>query len=184
MLTTAGLIAACGSSAPLLEESLDYGTGVTLTRSTAPVVLYHDNSGRAAYARDFVYLGPIEVNRQGSYTYFLWLGIWSTLDDASRWTQRDGFENIVVYADGEPLQLEVAGWSAETIGASRPVFVKPVASAADAYYAVTVDQIRMIAEARDLVLQTSSPPVKQYRRWREEDAGAVAMRQFVTHARP
>ena len=184
LLAAACLGAACGSSAPLLEESLDYGTGATLTRATAPVVLYHDNSGRAAYARDFVYLGPIEVNRQGRYTYFLWLGIWSTLDDASRWTQRDGFENVVLYADGEPLQLEVAGWSAEILGASRPVFAKPVASAADAYYAVTVDQIRMIAEARDLVLQTSSPPIRQYHRWREEDAGAAAMRQFVTHARP
>ena len=106
LLAAAGLVAACGSSAPLLEETLDYGTGATLTRATAPVVLYHDNSGRAAYARDFVYLGPIEVNRQGRYTYFLWLGIWSTLDDASRWTQRDGFEYVVLYADGEPLQLE------------------------------------------------------------------------------
>ena len=178
------LATACGSSAPMLEESLDYGTGTTFTRATAPIVLYHDNSGRAAYARDYVYVGPIEVNKMGSYSYFLWLGIWSTLDDDSRWTQRDGFETIVLYADGEPLQLEVAGWSADTIGASRPVFVKPVASAADAYYAVTVDQIRMIAEARDLVLQTSSPPTRQYHRWREEDAGAVAMRQFVTHARP
>lgn len=187
-LITALLIAAfttaCGPSSSLLQESLDYGTGVTLTRSTSPIVLYHDNSGHAAYARDYVYLGPIEVNRMGSYSYYLWLGIWSTLDDASRWTARDGFESIVLYADGEPLQLEVAGWSADTIGASRPVFVKPVASAADAYYAVTVDQIRMIAEARDLVLQTTSPPTVQYHRWREEDAGAVAMRQFVTHARP
>jgi hypothetical protein len=178
------LATACGSSAPMLEESLDYGTGTTFTRATAPIVLYHDNSGRAAYARDYVYVGPIEVNKMGSYSYFLWLGIWSTLDDDSRWTQRDGFESIVLYADGEPLQLEVAGWSADTIGASRAVFVKPVASAADAYYSVTVDQIRMIAEARDLVLQTSSPPIRQYHRWREEDAGAVAMRQFVTHARP
>ena len=180
----AGLAVACGSSAPLLEESLDYGTGVTLTRSTAPVVLYRDNSGHAAYAKDFVYLGPIEVNRMGSYNYYLWLGIWSTLDDSSRWTQRDGFESITLYADGEPLQLEVAGWSAEAIGASRPVFTKPVASAADAYYPVTVDQIRLIAEARDLELQTSSPPTVRYQRWREGDAGAIAMRQFVTHALP
>ena len=183
-LLLAAFASACGSSVPMLEESLDYGTGVTLTRSTAPVVLYHDNSGHAAYARDYVYLGPIEVNRMGSYSYYLWLGIWSTLDDASRWTARDGFESVVLYADGEPLQLEVAGWSADSIGASRPVFTKPVASAADAYYAVTVDQIRMIAEARDLVLQTTSPPTVQYHRWRDEDAGAVAMRQFVTHARP
>ena len=108
-LLLAGLATACGSSTPLLEESLDYGTGITFTRATAPIVLYHDNSGHAAYARDYVYVGPIEVNRMGSYSYYLWLGIWSTLDDASRWTQRDGFESVVLYADGEPLQLEVAG---------------------------------------------------------------------------
>lgn len=181
-ITLAGLIASCNSSAPLLEESLDYGTGVTLTRATAPIVLYRDKSGRAAYARDFVYLGPIEVNRMGSYSYYLWLGIWSTLDNDSRSTQRDGFESIVLYADGEPLQLEIAGWSADAIGASRPVFVKPVASAADAYYAVTIDQIRMIAEARDLELRVGTLNPKSYVLWDRQGAAGVSIREFVSMA--
>jgi hypothetical protein len=161
----AGLAVACGSSTPLLEESLDYGTGVTLTRSTAPVVLYRDNSGHAAYARDFVYVGPIEVNRMGSYNYYLWLGIWSTLDDSSRWTKRDGFESITLYADGEPLQLEVAGWSVESIGASRPVFTKPVASAAR-------------PRTSDVLAPDDAiPPVAGRGRGRDGDAA-------VRHARP
>lgn len=177
-----GLITSCGSSAPLLEESLDYGTGVTLTRATAPIVLYRDNSGRAAHARDFVYLGPIQVNRMGRYSYYLWLGIWSTLDDASRSEQRDGFESIVLYADGEPLQLEIAGWSADAIGASRPVFIKPVASAADAYYAVTIDQIRMISEARDIELRVGSSRPRSYVLWDQQGAAGPSIREFVSLA--
>ena len=39
----------------------------------------------------------------GEYSYFLWLGIWSTISDADRSYERDGFESITLFADGEPL---------------------------------------------------------------------------------
>lgn len=57
--------------------------------------------------------------------------------DAQFDRSRDGFETIVIFADGEPLPLEVAGWTVAAIGASEPVNLKPVASAADAYYYVS-----------------------------------------------
>jgi hypothetical protein len=78
------LCAACVSTSTLVEEKLDMGTGVTVTHATAPIVLYHDNSSYAAHARDYVYLGPVEINRMGDYSYYLWLGIWSTISDAER----------------------------------------------------------------------------------------------------
>ena len=52
---------------------------------------------------------------------------------------RDDLESIVIFADGEPLLFELSGWTPDTIGASEPVYVKPMASAADAYYQVTMD---------------------------------------------
>ena len=136
--------AGCVSTSTLVEERLDIGTGVTVTHATAPIMLYHDNSAYAAHARDYVYLGPVEINRMGDYSYYLWLGIWSTISDEDRSLQRDGFESITLFVDGEPLQLELVGWTLESIGVSEPVYVKPVASAADAYYRVTIDQIRLI----------------------------------------
>ena len=169
----------CVSTSTLVEEKLDLGTGVTVTHSTAPIVLYHDNSAYAAHARDYVYLGPVEINRMGEYSYYLWLGIWSTISDEERSYQRDGFESITLYADGEPLQLELVGWTLESIGVSQPVYVKPVASAADAYYQVTIDQIRLIADAREVELHVGTSPVRVYLMWDRQGSAHASMREFV-----
>ena len=173
------LCAGCVSTSTLVEEKLDMSTGVTVTHATAPIVLYHDNSSYAAHARDYVYLGPVEINRMGDYSYYLWLGIWSTISDAERSFQRDGFESVTVYADGEPLQLELVGWTLESIGVSEPVYVKPVASAADAYYRVTIDQIRLIADAREIELHAGTAPVRIYLMWDRQGSAHASMREFV-----
>ena len=173
------LATGCVSTSTLVEERLDLGTGVTVTHATAPIVLYHDNSAYAAHARDYVYLGPVEINRMGSYAYYLWLGIWSTISDAERSYQRDGFESITVYADGEPLQLELVGWTLESIGVSEPVYIKPVASAADAYYSVTIDQIRLIANAREIELHAGTSPTRVYLMWDRQGSAHAALREFL-----
>jgi hypothetical protein len=172
----------CVSTTTLVEEKLDLGTGVTVTHATAPIMLYRDNSAYAAHARDYVYLGPVEINRMGEYSYYLWLGIWSTISDAARSYQRDGFESITLYADGEPLQLELVGWTLESIGVSEPVYVKPVASAADAYYRVTIDQIRLIANAREIELHTGTSPARVYLMWDRQGSAHASLRQFLDHS--
>jgi len=172
----------CVSTTTLVEEKLDLGTGVTVTHATAPIMLYRDNSAYAAHARDYVYLGPVEINRMGEYSYYLWLGIWSTISDAERSYQRDGFESITVYADGEPLQLELIGWTLESIGVSEPVYIKPVASAADAYYRVTIDQIRLIASAREIELHTGTAPARVYLMWNRQGSAHASLREFLDHS--
>ena len=171
--------AGCVSSSTLVEQRLDMSTGVTVTYATAPIVLYHDNSAYAAHARDYVYIGPVEINRMGDYSYFLWLGIWSTISDEQRSYQRDGFESVTLYVDGEPLQLELAGWTLESIGVSEPVYVKPVASAADAYYRVTIDQIRLIANAREIELHAGTAPIKVYLMWDRQESAQASLREFL-----
>lgn len=177
------LLASCSTSGPLIVQKLDHQTGVTVLRATKPLVLYRDNSAYAAYARDYVNIGPIEVNRMGTRDYFLWLGIWGTLrDDARLFRERDGFESIVLYADGEPLSLELAGWTFDSIGVSEPVYLKPVAGAADAYYRVTVDQIRLIATASDIVLRTGLVHSASYGLWDEQALPNASYKAFLSSA--
>lgn len=176
----ATLSAACSSSTSLVTETLDPVTGVTVLRGTAPVVLYHDNSGYAAHARDYVYLGPVEVNRMGSYSYYLWLGIWSTMRYEGRQSeQRDGFESVILFVDGEPLPLEFAGWTLDAIGVTQPVYVKPVASAADAYYRVTIDQIRLIAASSDIQLRAGTAKPRLYSLWENQGSAYASLRAFL-----
>ena len=176
------LLAACGgcvSTGGTVRETLDPVTAVTITRSRKPVLFYQDHSSRAAYARDYVNLGPFQVNRMGDYRYYLWLGVWTTLPSDISGDQRDGFESVTLIADGEPLTLRLAGWTPSAFGGSEDVYVKPVASAADAYYEVTFDQIRLIAAASDFRLLTSGPSQASYELWDSQQSALAAFRQFV-----
>lgn len=176
------ILSACSSNAGLVRSKLDPVTSVTISYSQTPMVFYRDVSGRAAYARDYVHLAPLEVNRSGSYRYYLWLGIWNTMEDARPEPSQDGFESVVIYADGEPLPLEIAGWTADAIGAGEPVYLKPVASAADAYYELTVDQLRLIAEAQDVRLQLTGPRRESYEPWDDQTAARAALVKFLDAA--
>ncbi len=180
ILVLLGLLHGCAASRPSAEPTLDPLTGVTFGRSAKPVVFYRDNSGQAAYARDYVYLGPIWVNRLGDYQYYLWLSLWSThgggIDDTRR---RDDFAEVTIVADGEPLTLEVAGWTPSAIGTSSDVYTKPVASAVDAYYPVTLDQIRFLSEAADIRIDPVSGGDGSYTLWDGGNNGGRSLRRFV-----
>ena len=179
VLLVALTVSGCSSSSTLTRSKLDPVTSVTISYSDPPMILYRDRSGRAAFARDFVHAAALEVNRSGSYDYYLWLGIWTTMQDPLSGKDRDGFESIVIFADGEPLSLEVSGWTPAAIGASEPVFLKPVASATDAYYAVTADQLRLIAEAQDIRLQPTGPRADTYEPWDNQSAARKGLREFL-----
>lgn len=173
------MLAACATSPPVVNEVLDPVTGVTVTSNNTPLILYRDNPSRAAYAKNFLHIGPIQVNRSGTYRYYLWIGIWNTMHAEDLAGQRDGFESITVFADGELLALELAGWSVDSIGASQPIYTKPVAAAADAYYEVTHDQIRLIAEAERVTLRTVSSRSRTFELWDAQTSAFEDMRLFV-----
>lgn len=178
-LILAFLVAACSSTGGTVRETLDPVTAVTITRSSESVIFYQDHSSRAAFARDYVNIGPFQVNRMGDRRFYLWLGIWTTLPAEIRGDQRDGFESVTLFADGEPLTLRVAGWTPDAFGGSEDIYNKPVASAADAYYEVTLDQIRLIAAAKDLRLLAEGPRGGSYELWDNSQAAMNRFRQLV-----
>lgn len=173
------LLMSCAGNDTTVLQRLDPETGVTIKRASAPLVMYRDMSANSAFGRDYVYVGPIQVNTMGQLEYFLWLGIWGSSDSAERGRKMDDFEAIVLYADGEPLSLEVKGWTPGSIGASGDVYVKPVASALDGYYRVTVDQMRLIAESRDLELRAGATRPQRYVPWDSPDASSQALVAFL-----
>ena len=179
LMILVGSCAACSTPRGTLQETMDPLTAVTVTRATEPAVFYTDRYARAAYARDYVYLAPFAVNRMGDYRYYLWLGIWSTLPTEPGGDQRDGFESVTLFADGESLTLRLAGWTPSAFGGSEGVFIKPVASAADAYYEVTFDQVRTLAASTDLRLVTSEPDRVSHELWDDQRSALAAFREFV-----
>ena len=173
------LLASCAGNDTAVLQRLDPETGVTIKRASAPLVMYRDMSANSAFGRDYVYVGPIQVNNMGQREYFLWLGIWGSSDSAEPGRKMDDFETVVLYADGEPLSLEVRGWTPGSIGASGDVYVKPVASAIDGYYRVTIDQMRLIAESRDLELRAGSTKPQRYVPWDSAKGSSEALVAFL-----
>jgi hypothetical protein len=185
-LLTAGmlvLIISCSSSGSLITQKLDPMTAVTITYVKSPLIFYHDQSGRAAHARDYVHMAPLEVNRGGTFRYFMWLGIWNTLQDRQTGGPRDGFESIVVLADGEPRVLDLSGWTAASVGASEPIYLKPVASSSDAYYEVTADYIRLLAESQDIRIRTTGPRGTSYEPWDSQARALTSLQEFLVGVR-
>lgn len=173
------LLVSCASSSQVIGEKLDPLTSATMTFSSTTMVMYRDDPGHAAQARNFVSLGPLEVNRRGSYQYFLWLGIWNTNHTVSIEDRRNGFESIVIFVDGEPLQLELSGWTPAAIGASEHVYPKPVASALDAYYRLTADQIRLITESKDIQLRTTGFSPRAFESWDDQLAARASFQALL-----
>jgi len=172
------LLAAC-SSAPTVKEFFDSESSVVVNYTDTPIIFYIDRSGRAAFARDFVNVGPIQVNRMGDRRYYLWLGIWNTIDTANKESRAAEFELVTVYADGEPILLDLAGWTSEVVGASRPIYAKPVSSATEAYYEVTIDQIRLMAAATEIRIQTSGEPSASYEMWDRSTSSKRGLSEFL-----
>ena len=173
------LVAGCAGPESLALERMDPLTGVTVTRAPEPMVMYRDLSGQSAFGREYVYVGPVQVNKMGQRAHFLWLGIWRTANASDPAQTIDDFETIVIYADGEPLSLEAAGWTPGAAGLSESAYVKPVASAVDGYYAVTVDQMRLIAESRDLELRAGSMQPQRYVPWDSVQEASQTMLAFL-----
>jgi len=178
-ITLLFLLATACSSSPAMRGFLDPETSVTVSYTDTPMVFYLDRSGRAAFSRDFVNIGPIQVNRVGRYRYFLWFGIWNTVASNNDLSRRDGFERVTIYADGKPVVLDVAGWTPSAVGATRPVYVKPVSSAAEAYYEVTTDQLRLLARAAEIRIQTSGYRSACYEMWDSNASASRGFRQFL-----
>lgn len=175
------LAGACASNSELVLSKLDPKTSVTITYNESPLVFFRTLSAGEKLDNEHLYIGPVEVNRSGDYRYYLWLATWGSMDAKERHRRHDRFETIDVVADGEPVTLEISGSSMRAIGASEPIYKKPVAWATEAYYDLTLDQLRLIAEATDLRVQYSSTR-ETFEPWDDQVSSKAGLIEFLVHS--
>lgn len=174
-------LAACTTGGQLVKEQLDPRTGVTATRSTVPLVFYLDSSSRDSYSRDFVDIGPLKINRMGEHRYYIWLGIWSTIRGRDVSAEINRFETITIFADGVPIQLPVHGLTLESINASKPVYPQPASSGVEAYYEITMDQLRIIASASEIRFSAAASQDAAYLPWDDQARALESFRAFLDY---
>ncbi len=138
-----------------------------------------DKPFKARDLRDYVEVGAIEVNHMGTLRHFLWLGI-SEVNNTERVDARpEGFESIVFFADEGTFQLDVFSWTHEAIGTSERIYKKVFAGSADAYYEITLDQIRLLANADVMKVRTSGSAPKEYVVWYRPATAKEDLSEFL-----
>ena len=179
-----GTAGAVNARAEAIVQFLDETTAVSVSTMAAPMIFSREQAGLAANARDYVYVGPIEINRTGERRYYLWIGVWSTIDRgaAGQAPLQDAYEKVLITANDRPLELEVLSNDPEALGISKSPYPRPGPGTRSLYSRVTVEQLRTMHEAEYLYvsLGDSNSESSLYRVWKYDKK---ALGDFVEYAR-
>ena len=152
------------ASAPVVESRFDEQTGLTLVWLDEPVVLAYTVPRVATTARDYAYLGPLQLNRLGEIESYVWVGVASTLDRAAIDEQPPALTHLVLLLDGVPMQLQLEPWTEGV----EPPYVIPAPLLFSQQARVAGDQLQRIASARRVEARftTADGVDRRYTLWR------------------
>lgn len=152
------LVVSCGTSASIERSAsyLDDSTGATVTRVERPFTLFSDDPGRAANARDYMDAAPLAVNQSGKRSWWLWLGLWSTIDRGVSVgeAQLADLVGIQLLVDGEPMELDMAAVADRVPGVTSLPYRAPVATARTLVFPLTASQVTRLGNGTNILVRT------------------------------
>ena len=147
LLLASMLMAGCASKSPLMSERLDERTGVTITALDLPVTLAREAPDLAYSSRDYAFVGPVEFNRMGQRSYYLWIGMASTVDRSRTREAPPAPVALSILAAGVPLVVELEKWDD---GRGQTLYQTNLPVYATYRAAVSLDIIKLLANADTL----------------------------------
>ena len=156
------LVAACANET-MHSSRLD-SSGLTVSTLSAAITLARPVRTLAAGARDYAYIGPVEINSMGHRDYYLWVGLASTVDREFVGFVPDSAVALLFVVDKEPMILPLRQWD-------RQLDESPYHGTAPVYETLaaptTLDQIHRIATATSVELHVvaDSQTAARYRHW-------------------
>ena len=145
-IATLATLAGCGTQSHMVRERLDEPSGTTVLVGAEPMVFARTEPQYSRSGRDYLYLGPVETNRQGVREYYLWVGVATTLDRGYLVPLASEPERVFIDVAGEPMELALRPWQ-EREAALRDarVYAAPVRLGAELAARVTLDQLQKLA---------------------------------------
>jgi hypothetical protein len=173
----AAVLAGCAGGGRL--EQLDEQSGATIVRGPAVLVYARTEPRYSRSARDYVYLGPVETNRQGVREYFLWVGVATTIDRGFVAPEAQEPHTLYVEVRGEPIELPLKAWhELVPTGFKKPMYSTTVPVRGELAARVTLQQLSLIGGASpdsvSLATGDSSAP-RTFVRW----GGAANFDEFM-----
>jgi hypothetical protein len=169
LIAFAFIMSACGAiqgqRSSDVSSRLDTDTGVTYVTLDRALGFAASQPQLTTSARDYVYVGPVEINRMGSREHFLWVGVATTIDRNLAGVTLPGTEAISFVLDGEPMILSLQDWSAT--GRSSAPYDPPAPVLEHLGVAVSIDQIALITQAKtlELRLHLDNERVRRFKLW-------------------
>ena len=164
-LAALSLLGACSSGGGVIER-LDSTSGLTFVSGDEVVAFARTDARLSRSARDYVYLGPVEVNERGTREYFLWVGIASTID-RNYVTEELQMPNVLLLdLAGAPVEFELQPWD-EALPRLRGqrVYEPPVRVRSVLIARVTLDQLALMSRepvARVRTVVENAAPVEYF----------------------
>jgi hypothetical protein len=145
-LVVGGVLAGCAASGRL--EQLDERSGATIVRGPDVLVYARTEPRYSRSARDYVYLGPVETNRQGVREYFLWVGVATTIDRGFIAPEAQASRTLYIEVRGEPVELPLKPWrELVPAGIRKPMYSTTVPVREELAARVTLQQLALIGGA-------------------------------------
>ncbi len=166
VLALIGGVRAAGRSGA--RERLDERSGITVVTDSEPIVFARTESRYSRSQRDYVYLGPVETNRQGTRDYYLWVGVGTTLDRGYLAPTTATPAKLFVEVRGELMELELEPWLDREPSLDRiRLYKTPVQLTSQLAARVTLDQLLLLAgeDLKSLRVADQESNTKVYFRW-------------------
>lgn len=145
-LLVAAVLAGCAGGGSL--EQLDEQSGATIVRGPAVLVYARTEPRYSRSERDYIYLGPVETNRQGVHEYFLWVGVATTIDRGFIAPEVPAPRTLYVDVRGEPIELPLKAWhELVPTGLEKPMYSTTVPVREQLAARVTLQQLTLIGGA-------------------------------------
>jgi len=161
-----------------VREYLDPVTAMTVRLVAQPLIYAREVPELAVNARDYLSVGPVELNNMGTRRYYLALVAWSTIDrDRSGAALPALPERVEVSLGGVERVLQTETHTPRDLGSGLPVYVPPAGRIGESWLPVKPADLRALSasppEALDVVVDGAR---LRYTLWR---TAPKALEEFV-----
>ncbi len=85
--------------------------GISSIGSSSPVWLAAPRPGLSAVGKDYLFVGPMSVNQDGSAQTYLWLAVGTTIDRQLTGAAKPVLNTVVLRVDGTLMTFDLIPWN-------------------------------------------------------------------------
>jgi len=126
------------------DNAVQNRTSTFASASGGVIWLATQRHGLSVVGKDYLFAGPMAVNRGGTSQRVLWLGTGTTIDRHITGAAKPELASIVFDIDGTPMSLDLQPWD---VDAADTPFSPDIVSRRSYVARITASQLRTLGEA-------------------------------------